>query len=193
MRPPELACSKLMRRHYTPPSADDLVKQQLRGLPRPAPGVLSERREPDDRRRRAIWSVLYGNFQPRRRQTRRQSEARFHSVDWHSSHLLGAAICILLLCAADAFLTLILLSQGANEANPVMARVVYGDVTIFTSIKLAMTAMGVVTMVLLARHRLFRIVRVQAILYLILLGYACLIGYEILLLKGIDDIDLPIF
>jgi hypothetical protein len=163
----------------------------LRGLSQPAPGVLDERREPTDRRRRAIWSVLYGNFQPRRRDSRRLSEARFHSVDWHAAHLLGAAIGILLLCAGDAFLTLILLSQGANEANPVMARVVYGDVTVFTSVKLAMTAMGVVTMVLLARHRLFRMVKVQAILYVILFGYACLIGYEVLLLK--EPIDLPIF
>jgi hypothetical protein len=163
----------------------------LRGLSQPAPGVLDERREPKDRRRRAIWSLLYGNFQPRRRDSRRRSETRFHSVDWHAAHLLGVAIGILLLCAGDAFLTLILLSQGAHEANPVMARVVYGDVTVFTSVKLAMTAMGVVTMVLLARHRLFQIVKVQAILYVILFGYACLIGYEVLLLK--EPIDLPIF
>jgi hypothetical protein len=180
-----------MRRNSPAPSAGDLVKHQLRGLAQPAPGVLCERREPFDRRRRTIWSVLYGNFQPRRRQPRRLSEARFHSVDWHAAHLLGAAIGILLLCAGDAFLTLILLSQGANEANPVMARVVYGDVTLFTGVKLAMTAMGVVTMVLLARHRFFRVVKVQAILYLILFGYACLIGYEILLLK--EPIDLPVF
>ena len=37
-------------------------------------------------------------------------------VDWHESHLLGVAICILLLCGVDAFMTLRLLDRRTGRA-----------------------------------------------------------------------------
>jgi hypothetical protein len=163
--------------------SNDQVVHQLRGLPRPAPGVLRERRAHFDRRRRVWWSVLYGSFRPRRRTPPRRSDSfHYHSVDWHSSHLLAVSIIILLLCMGDALFTLVLLAGGADEANPVMDLVVHGNATLFAGIKMAVTGACVVLMVGLARYRFMRRLRVEYVLYAILLTYTCLISYEIWLL-----------
>jgi hypothetical protein len=144
-----------------------------------------QRRGATDRRRRVWWSVCYGSFNPRRRTPpRRLEESRFHSLDWHSAHLLAVAIGILLLCVADAFLTLVLLQGGAAEVNPVMALLLSRSVAAFAVLKLAMTGAGTVSMVILARYRFMRLLRVEWALYGVLIGYATLIGYEIWMLES---------
>jgi hypothetical protein len=144
-----------------------------------------ERRERPDRRSRLWWSLLYGNFHPRRRRPpRRCDDPRFHSKDWYSAHLLAVAIGILLLCAADAFLTINLLVNGAEEINPVMAVLLYRGVAVFTALKMGMTGVGTVLMVFLSRYRFMRVVPVQAVLYGVLVAYVMLIGYEVRMLGG---------
>jgi hypothetical protein len=147
-------------------------------------GLTHERRRHTERRNRIWWSVLYGSFNPRRRRPpRRDDEVRYHALDWHSPHLMGVAIVILLLCVGDALLTLILLSGGAEEANPVMAPLVGGSVTVFTSLKMTITGMSVIFMVILARYRFMRVLRVELALYAVLMAYVTLVGYELWLLK----------
>ena len=97
---------------------------------------------------------------------------------------------ILLLSATDAFLTAILLLQGADEMNPVMAVLVYRSVAMFATLKMAMTGTGIVVMVFLARYRFMRRIRVEFVLYAVLTVYASLIGYEIWMLKG--SVELPL-
>ena len=138
-----------------------------------------ERRDRADRRRRIWWAVLYGSFNPRRRiPPRRLDDSRFHSLDWHAAHLLAVAVGILLLSVADAFMTVTLLAGGAVEVNPVMALVVYQNATVFAVLKMAMTGLGVMMMVMLARYRFMRLVRVDVVMYAVLLGYLGLLGYE---------------
>src|ERR1700678_1409561 len=96
-----------------------------------------KRRGATDRRRRVWWSVCYGSFNPRRRSPpRRLDDSRFHSLDWHSAHLLAVAISILLLSVVDAFLTLGLLQGGAAEVNPIMAALIYRSVALFAALKM---------------------------------------------------------
>jgi hypothetical protein len=155
------------------------------------PRLVQERRDRPERRSQIWWSVLYGNFKPRRRTPpRRADDSRFHSLDWHSSHLLAVAIGILLLSVLDAFLTLLLLQAGADEVNPIMAALVYRSVSMFAAMKMIMTSSSVVLMVFLARYRFMRLLRVEWVLYGVLAAYASLIGYEIWMLKG--PVDLPI-
>jgi hypothetical protein len=158
---------------------------------RTAPHAAPERREDADRRRRVWWSILYGNFNPRRRAPpRRLDQSRYHSVDWHSPHLLAVAIGILLLSVVDAFMTLILLQGGAAEVNPIMALVVYRSVAVFAALKMALTSLGVVFMVFLARYRFMRRLPVGWVLYVVLIAYTSLIGYEIHMFKS--SFELPI-
>src|SRR5882724_3181218 len=169
----------------------DWVAQQLQGTAAPPPPLSLERRERTDRRRRVWWSVLYGSFNPRRRRpARRLDNSRFHPVDWYSAHLLAVSMGILLLSATDAFLTAILLLQGADEMNPVMAVLVYRSVATFATFKMAMTGAGIVVMVFLGRYRFMRMIRVEFVLYAVLTVYASLIGYEIWMLKGSGDLPL---
>jgi hypothetical protein len=150
-----------------------------------------ERRARADRRHRVWWSVWYGSFNPRRRTPpRRLDESRFHSLDWHSSHLLAVAISILLLSVMDAFLTLVLLQGGAAEVNPVMAVLIYRSVAMFTALQMGMTGAGVLLMVILARYRFMRLLRVEWVLYGVLIAYVTLISYEVWMPKG--PVDLPI-
>ena len=143
-----------------------------------------ERRERIDRRRRHLWSIWYGGFRPRRRApARRAGDSRLEYVDWFAAHLLAVSLGILVLCATDAFLTLVLLRNGADEVNPLMALVV-NDVSVFTGIKMALTGVSVVLMVALSRYRFLRLFKVEYVLYVILAGYVTLIGYEVWLLDG---------
>jgi hypothetical protein len=152
------------------------------------PSLHSERRDRTDRRNRVFWSILYGSFNPRRRRpARRRNDSRFHPIDWYSAHLLAVSIGILALSATDAFLTTILLLHGADEVNPVMAALVYRSVTGFAAFKMAMTGASIVVMVFLSRYRFMRVLRVDLMLYAVLVVYAWLIGYEIWMLKGSSD------
>ncbi len=149
-----------------------------------------ERRGAADRRRRLWWSVVYGNVKSRRRTPqRRTDDLGFQSLDWHAAHLLAVAMGIVLLSVADAFMTVTLLSQGAIEVNPVMATVVYDSAATFAALKMAMTGIGVTTMVFLARYRLLRVLRVDVALYGIFVGYAGLLGYEFWMLQA--AIEMP--
>jgi Domain of unknown function (DUF5658) len=152
----------------------------------------ADRRHRADRRRRPWWAVLYGSFNPRRRTPpRRLDDSRFHSLDWHSAHLLAVAIGILLLCVADAFMTVVLLQGGAYEVNPLMAAVMYRSVALFAALKMSLTGTGTVLMVILARYRFLRLVRVEWVLYGVLVAYASLITYECWMLK--TPVRLPIW
>jgi hypothetical protein len=147
-----------------------------------------ERRARAERRRRRIWSVWYGSFNPRRRaRPRRADEAYFHAIDWYSPHLLAVAIGIALLCAADAFLTLQLLANGADEINPVMAALLHRGVAAFVGAKVSLTGACVLALVVMSRYRFMRILPVEGMLYAVLAAYFSLIGYEIWLLKGHFD------
>ncbi len=159
-------------------------------VPKPAvaeaqPGAI-ERRSAGERRRRRWWSVLYGGVHPRRRTPpRRAEDSSFHWLDWHDAHLLGVSTGILLLSVIDAFMTVSLLQVGAIEINPIMALMVDKSVATFAVVKLALTGFGVICLVVLARQRLLRVVRVDVAMYAVLAGYLALIGHEMRMLEDL--------
>ena len=161
---------------------------QLPGIAATAPSADDDRRERYDRRHRVWWAVIYGSFNPRRRRpSRRLLENRYHSLDWHDAHLLAVAIGILLLSAADALMTLRLLDVGADEVNPIMAAVVYRSAAVFATVKMTLTGLGVIVMVMLARYRFMRMVRVDAVMYAVLVAYSALLTYEFWMLRKLID------
>ncbi len=167
---------------------NDWVTRQVEATAARLP-TAPERRQRADRRHRALWSVVYGSFNPRRRRpARRTNDSRFHPIDWHGAHLLAVSLGILLLSATDAFLTGILLVHGADEVNPIMALLVYRNVAVFAALKMAMTGAGIMVLVFLARYRFMRVIRVDLVMYAVLLVYAWLIGYEIWMLRSAGDL-----
>jgi hypothetical protein len=157
---------------------------ELRGS-RPAEPLAAplERRGGRERRTRTLRSLALGSFLRRRHGPRRPADAGFAGTDWYAPQWLAAALLILLLCLADALLTLTLLGHGALEVNPVMNAVVHGDGRSFAAMKFGLTAAGVVVLILLARVRAFGRLPVSALLYGVLAGYLWLVMYEFSLLR----------
>ena len=81
-------------------------------------------------------------------------------------------------------MTVVLLQGGAYEVNPLMAALIYRSVALFAALKMGMTGVSITLMVILARYRFFRLLRVEWVLYGVLIGYGSLIGYEVWMLKG---------
>src|SRR5215831_17057433 len=122
---------------------------------RQTPVDVAQPRRGPDRRKRVLWSLIYGSFHPRRRGARRAGENTLTSVDWHHPQWLAIATLILVLSCCDAFLTLMLMAHGAYEMNPFMAPLVKGSAVVFAFVKIGLTAVGVVLLTLLARGRTF--------------------------------------
>jgi hypothetical protein len=106
-------------------------------------------------------------------------------LDLQERHLLAVSVAILLLCCADAVLTLKLLVAGASELNPLMDKLLSIDVTLFTAAKMALTGAGIIVLVMASRFRLFGRIRVAQGLYGILVGYLLLVLYELMLLSSV--------
>jgi hypothetical protein len=143
-----------------------------------------DRRNAPDRRRRTLYSLVYGSFNPRRRGPRRTDARSLRDLDWHQPQWLAVAMLIVVLSCVDAALTLTLISHGAYEVNPIMAPIVGGSVLVFTLIKVGLTAGGVVLLTLAARMRAFDKIPVSFLLYAVLIGYGTLVVYELRLLEA---------
>jgi hypothetical protein len=165
-----------------PPTPDDWSPASAAHV-----GGGSERRARPDRRRRIWWAFFYGSVRPRRRRGRRTDDGRFQATDWHGAHLWAVSVGILILSVVDAFLTVTLMSGGAVEANPIMAAAMGHDIGTFAILKIAMTGVCVMLMVFLARYRFMRVVRVEVLLYGVLLTYLFLVGHELGMLRVLTE------
>jgi hypothetical protein len=99
--------------------------------------------------------------------------------------VLALVLLILGLSALDGVLTIVLISQGANEANPLMALLVPHNLGWFAAVKLALTSMGAAVLVACARMRLFRFLPGEALLYFVVGCYSALVVYELHLLENV--------
>jgi hypothetical protein len=143
----------------------------------------AERRRAPDRRKRTVYSLFYGSFNPRRRSARRVDARSLRDLDWHHPIWLAVAMLIVLLSCVDAALTLSLLQAGAYEVNPLMAPIAGGSPLVFTVTKVGLTAGGVILLTLAARMRAFGRIPVSFFLYAVLIGYGTLVVYEVKLLE----------
>lgn len=123
----------------------------------------------------------------RRRHVRREiCLGNSHYVDFHDAPLLFAmTIAIMGLSCTDAFFTLMLLQQGAQEINPIMNSLIEIDVQLFVTIKVLLTA---VCLIFILAHRNFwlvrGVIRTSHFLPCLFIGYCALIVHELLMLKS---------
>jgi hypothetical protein len=134
-----------------------------------------------DCRKPSLRSFIYGAFNPRRRQFRRQEDANYTFLDWHPRSLLVVSTLVMFLSVIDGIFTVYLIGSGLQEINPVLAPLIDGDPIVFALIKISLTAVGVVMLVLAAHARLWRGIPVSRAFYLMLIGYSCVIVYELYL------------
>lgn len=146
--------------------------------------VSPERRSGVERRDHNLVAYWRGALNPRRRSGRRLTDRVYTIVDWHSPRVLALVMLILGLSSLDGVLTLLLISQGANEVNPVMALFVPHNLGWFAAIKLGLTSLGAAVLVACARMKLFRLFPGELLLYLVVACYIVLVGYELFLLEN---------
>ena len=141
-----------------------------------------ERRRGRDRRH-PLKGLLAGHWFRRRVGGRRYRDAHPAARDWHPSRWLAVAVLVLALSGVDAFMTLTLMRHGAEEANPLMAPLIKGGGPGFAWWKMGLTASGTVVLTAFAHIRLFGRMPAGCVLYLVLIGYLVLVGYEWQLLQ----------
>ena len=141
--------------------------------------AIPEQRSGADRRQFSWRTVAYGFALSRRHANRRLDDEEIIFLDWHHPWLFFLATGTMLLSCADAFLTLKLMELGMIEANPVMNAVMTQGTLMFTSTKLAMTAVGIFVLVFLAKARFLNRIRTGLFLTTFFSFYACLVCYEL--------------
>ena len=145
--------------------------------------AIEQRR--DDRRRTGVNTLLGALFQQRRRLIRRGDDKINTYIDWYDHWQLATTLTLILLCSADAFLTIILLDHGAVELNVLMAWLIDKDIQIFTLVKLSMTGLALIILVMHINFRIYRVVSVRYLMYALIPAYSLLIAHEIKLLASI--------
>jgi hypothetical protein len=142
-----------------------------------------DRRSGVERRRTTLSAYWHGAWRPRRRAGRRASDQRYPIVDWYSPRVAALALTILGLCVLDGMLTIMLMSHGARELNPVLALFLPHSLGLFAAVKLSLTSAGVCVLAACSRMKLFRAVPGELFLYVVAAGYAALVVYELRLLS----------
>jgi len=121
-----------------------------------------------------------------RRIAQRRSDHGAAYVDQYSWQLVTCVLAIVLLSTTDAFLTMNILAGGGAELNYFMAALIEKDMQQFIFAKLALTSLAVIMLAIHHEVRLCVGFRCRHLLYMFLLGYASLIGYELILLQLIN-------
>lgn len=144
-----------------------------------------ERRQPD--RRKLTWeSFVCSLYKGRRGQDRRgrQSDPSYY-IDLHEPWVLFVVAMTLILSVTDVFNTLTLLAAGGSELNPFMKVLIEHNTWLFFTLKYIMTAVGLLVLVMHRHFSIFRVIRADYLLVLVLFGYIVLVIYEFWLLSKI--------
>ncbi len=149
-----------------------------------------DRRDFAERRSRSLRTFVYGNFRPRRRNSRRETDQHQFLFDWHEPRVLFLALGVLLLSCTDALFTLNLINIGASEANVFMASMLAGGVDLFVTSKIWITSLSVVVLVVAARRRFLGPINVEHLLQFFFALYVLLIGYELYLFVYIFELKI---
>jgi len=138
------------------------------------PTPRPERRAGGDRRSRRTRGLSRYWIFGRRRRGRRAGESHNLYVDNYGRDEWGLVIAIVLLSTADLLLTLVYISLGGEERNPVMASVLEHGHGAFVGVKFSVTALGAL---FLLAHVRFK--HVKACLVGIACAYMLLIFYHL--------------
>jgi hypothetical protein len=163
---------------------------QSSNLQQADPPMTVERRRLVNRRDGFWGPLLYGNFRPRRRSSRRTVDAHCYLFDWHEPRVLYLALAVFLLSCTDALFTLNLINAGAAEANIVMARMLEIGMNEFVSAKISITGFSLIVLVIAARRNFVGPFSVEHLLQMFLAAYVLLIGYEIYMFWYVFDLSI---
>lgn len=137
------------------------------------------------RRQPSLKTVLGSLRHYRRRHLRREDDKSNSYTDWYGHWPFAATVIIILLCFADAFLTIVLLSKGAVELNGLMDWLIQKDTHMFTVVKMSMTGTALIILVLHFNFRIYKFIAVRYLIYALVPLYSLLIFHELTMLANI--------
>lgn len=138
-----------------------------------------------DRRQFGWRTVFFGFTRSRRHAVRREVDSEVLFLDWHHPWLFFLAVGTMIFSCLDAFMTLQLIDHGMYEANPVMAAIMSQSTTAFAASKMALTGVGILMLVFMAKARFMNRVRTGLFLTAFFTFYACLVCYEFVHLMAV--------
>lgn len=139
-----------------------------------------------DRRHHSLWSLVHYLYRNRRRGARRGADReRGYYVDIHDPVSMAVVLTVVMLCVADAFITLWLLQHGGKEINPIMDALIAHGPQIFFGVKFSITASCLLFLLMHRHFPVFRWLRGHHLLYSSLAVYVVLIGYEMTLIRSV--------
>jgi hypothetical protein len=104
----------------------------------------------------------------------------------HGPKVFAAAMLIIFLTIADAFLTLDLVSRGAEEVNPIMAYYLDQSPLWFFTVKYFLTCASIVIILSITRTHIFgEKLRVKALLVFFIIALASVVKWQLILLHFI--------
>lgn len=139
----------------------------------------------DERRQTSARTLAGAILHQRRRNHRRDNDHVNRYIDWYGHWPFAAILAITLLCFADAFLTIVLLSKGAVELNILMDWLIQHDVHTFAVVKMAVTGTALVVLVMHFNFRIYRFIAVRYLIYALVPMYSLLIAHEINMLANL--------
>ncbi len=148
---------------------------------------FKERRTGKERRSRPTSPFTLQSLIGSRGQYRRKEDARkYYFVDLYSRSSVALVVSTMVLSIIDAFLTLRLVGEGIGEANPIMDFFLKMGPFQFIMIKWFMTAVGLITLLVLKNYYLWQgRVRTAAVLFVLPFLYLVLVSYEFFMLMNI--------
>ena len=148
--------------------------------------AIGERRDTHDRRLYNWRTLTYCGFEGRgRRRHARRKDCNYY-LDWYAPGLVYTGIAVLVMSCLDALFTLMLLDRGADEANYFMARLLETSDELFVVVKLAVTAFGIIYLLMRAHFQILRTISGKRLLQMVAAMYGLLIGYELILLAVVE-------
>jgi hypothetical protein len=135
-----------------------------------------------DRRHPSLKTLLGSLWHYRRRHARREGDHANSYTDWYGHWPFAATLVIILLCFADAFLTIVLLSKGAVELNGLMDWLIQKDAHTFTVVKMSMTGAALIVLVMHFNFRIYKYIAVRYLIYALVPLYSLLIYHELTML-----------
>ena len=136
-----------------------------------------------DRRNHSLATLHGALFKYRRRESRREGEHVNSYVDWYGHWTLVAIVTVILLCCTDAFLTIVLLDNGAVEMNILMDWLIQRDIRSFAVVKMSITGLALLVLVMHLNFRVYKVIAVRYLIFALVPMYSLLIAHELNMLS----------
>jgi hypothetical protein len=152
--------------------------------------VSGERRTlGSERRSNRRKAALYSFYRNRRKGLRRDGDnLNGVYVDAHEPRLFYLAVALMTLSVIDAFFTTLLIHNGSEELNPVLAYLLEYNLYAFLGVKFCITGFSIVFFVLHKHHRLFNLISCYQLLIFSVGVYVFLVGYELTMVRHLTII-----